>query len=107
TAPGGFAAIQAAPLGAGTIGGVNLGIDALLLKPSTRPVYAAVFNEDGTLDQGWIKLTEGLFSDLGDTTGKTVLYAIGKSGKDNPNNDINFDFFTASPGPFESIALSI
>src|SRR5262249_34368220 len=107
TAPGNFAAIQAAPLGAGDIGGVNLGIQALLLQPTTRPQYAAIFNADGTLDEGWIKLTQGLFTDLGDITGKTVLYGIGQSGKDNPNGDINFGFFTDSPGPFESIALSV
>src|SRR2546421_9783043 len=52
TAPGQFAAIHPAPLGAGDIRGATPRIAALLLHATTRPQYAAMLNEDATPDHG-------------------------------------------------------
>jgi len=117
TAPGLFSAIAAAPLGSGDFGGISLGV-GVAYGGSARPLqehqnsqtYVLTFQSSGVADEGWTKLTQGLFSAVGASSqGLTSLYGVSfiNGDVDNPSDNINQGFFSDAPGIFSDIKLAV
>lgn len=105
TAPGTFRDIAAAPISAAEAGRVLLAVDT---NPRGAPVFGALFDASGALDQGWFALTPGVFARIGTHLfGKTLVLGIPVSQEDTPEDALTTDVFTEPPGPFHSLALSV